>query len=66
MKNEPALTESGSPGSRTIPFDRRSAIEIAAALRERHPEIANVADDVHDFLDEMVRLGVLERERARS
>ena len=44
---------------------RRTAIEIAAALRERHPEVERVADDVHDFLDEMVRLGVLERERAR-
>jgi pyrroloquinoline-quinone synthase len=45
---------------------KRTAIAIAAALCERHPEIAHVADDVHDFLDEMVRLGVLERERARS
>ena len=42
---------------------KRTAIEIAAELRDRHPEIAHVADDVHDFLDEMVRLGVLERSR---
>jgi pyrroloquinoline-quinone synthase len=41
---------------------RRSAIGIAATLRERHPDIPHVADDVHDFLDEMVRLGALERE----
>jgi len=40
---------------------KRSAIAIAAALRERHPEVAQLADDVHDFLDEMVKLGVLER-----
>jgi pyrroloquinoline-quinone synthase len=40
---------------------KRTAIEIAASLRDRHPEIERVADDVHDFLDEMVRLGVLER-----
>jgi pyrroloquinoline-quinone synthase len=45
---------------------KRTAIEIATALRERHPEVPPIADDVHDFLDEMVRLGVLERERARS
>ena len=40
---------------------KRTAIEVAAALRERHPGIAGIADDVHDFLDEMVQLGVLER-----
>ena len=39
----------------------RTAIEIAAAVRDRHPDVAGVGDDVHDFLDEMVRLGVLER-----
>jgi len=44
---------------------KRSAIGIAATLRERHPDVPHVADDVHDFLDEMVRLGVLERERPR-
>jgi pyrroloquinoline-quinone synthase len=41
----------------------RSAIAIAAAVRDRHPAVEHVADDVHDFLDEMVRLGVLERAR---
>jgi pyrroloquinoline-quinone synthase len=45
---------------------KRTAIAIAAAVRERHPDVEHVADDVHDFLDEMVRLGVLERERTRS
>ena len=40
---------------------KRSALAIAETLHARHPEIAHVADDVHDFLDEMVRLGVLER-----
>jgi len=40
---------------------KRNAIAIAAALRERHPEVAQLADDVHDFLDEMVKLGVLQR-----
>jgi pyrroloquinoline-quinone synthase len=40
---------------------QHTAIEIAAAVRNRHPDVPRVADDVHDFLDEMVRLGVLER-----
>ena len=40
---------------------KRTAIEVADAVRERHPDAPHVADDVHDFLDEMVRLGVLER-----
>jgi pyrroloquinoline-quinone synthase len=44
---------------------KRSAIAIAAAIRDRHPEALHVTDDVHDFLDEMVRLGVLERGRAQ-
>jgi coenzyme PQQ biosynthesis protein PqqD len=42
---------------------RRTASLIAAVLHERHPEVARITDDVHDFLDEMVRLGVLERAR---
>ena len=50
----------------TLCDGKRTAIEIAAAVSARHPDIERVADDVHDFLDEMVRLGVLERERARS
>jgi pyrroloquinoline-quinone synthase len=40
---------------------KRTAIAIATEIQSRHPDIAHVADDVHDFLDEMVRLGVLER-----
>ena len=40
---------------------QRIAIEIARAVRDRHPDVERVADDVHDFLDEMVKLGVLER-----
>jgi pyrroloquinoline-quinone synthase len=40
---------------------QRTAIEISAAVRDRHPDVLHVADDVHDFLDEMIRLGVLER-----
>ncbi len=39
----------------------RNALAIVAALRERHPDAEHLGDDVHDFLDEMVRLGVLER-----
>ena len=37
----------------------RSAIAIASALRSRHPEVARLENDVHDFLGEMQRLGVL-------
>jgi hypothetical protein len=32
---------------------KRSAIAIAAAIAARHPDVPHVADDVHDFLDEM-------------
>jgi pyrroloquinoline-quinone synthase len=41
----------------------RSAAAIAAALHRRHPEVEAVESDVHDFLDQMRRLGVLERRR---
>lgn len=37
----------------------RTAEEIASLLRARHPDTPHVADDVHDFLGEMERLGVL-------
>jgi pyrroloquinoline-quinone synthase len=40
---------------------KRTALEIAAAVRGVHPDVDHVADDVHDFTDEMVRLGVLQR-----
>ncbi len=39
----------------------RSALQVAAELERRHPEEEGVADDAHDFLAEMERLGVLER-----
>ena len=37
----------------------RNALEIVGALRERHPDVDTLSDDVHDFLAEMARLGVL-------
>jgi pyrroloquinoline-quinone synthase len=39
----------------------RSAHEIAAALHARHPGVAEIRSDVHEFLDSMQRLGVVER-----
>ncbi len=38
----------------------RSAVEIARALGARHPEIEQVESDVHHFLEQMERVGVLE------
>jgi len=38
----------------------RSCEEIAAELRSRHPDASEVEADAHDFLDHMLRLGVLE------
>jgi len=38
----------------------RSAAEIAGVLRERHPEFAELASDVHEFLASMRKLGVLD------
>jgi pyrroloquinoline-quinone synthase len=40
----------------------RSAEAIAAELRRRHPEVDALESDVHEFLAEMERLGVLVRE----
>jgi pyrroloquinoline-quinone synthase len=37
----------------------RSAIEIAQALRERHPDMSGLTSDVHEFLASMRKLGVL-------
>jgi len=37
----------------------RTAEEVVAELRRRHPDAADLACDVHAFLDEMRRLGVL-------
>jgi pyrroloquinoline-quinone synthase len=59
---ERAVKLSGSAREMLALVDgKRTAIEIAAAVRGRHREVERVAGDVHDFLDEMVRLGVLER-----
>ena len=41
----------------------RSAEAIAAELCQRHPEAPQIADDVHRFLGEMRRLGVIEQRR---
>ena len=38
----------------------RSAEAIAAELRRRHPEVPEIEAEVHRFLEEMQRLGVLE------
>jgi pyrroloquinoline-quinone synthase len=43
----------------------RSASAVARELSARHPDTAGIQDDVHDFLDEMRRLGVLECAPAR-
>ena len=39
----------------------RSSQAVAGALRARHVEAEGIEADVHDFLDEMQRIGVLER-----
>lgn len=57
----------GGSGREILAFcdGRRSALGIVAAMRERHPEAGDLADDVHDFLDAMVEVGVLERGTSR-
>jgi pyrroloquinoline-quinone synthase len=40
---------------------RRSALEIAEAMRARHPEAPSAWDDAHAFLDSMLREGALAR-----
>jgi pyrroloquinoline-quinone synthase len=37
----------------------RSAAEIADVLRKRHPDVSDLASDVHEFLASMRKLGVL-------
>ena len=37
----------------------RSAAEIADVLRKRHPDVSELASDVHEFLASMRKLGVL-------
>ena len=39
---------------------KRTARDIADALRERHPDVPALENDVHQFLAEMRRLGALE------
>jgi len=39
----------------------RSAVALAAELRARHPEVERLEADVHEFLEQMKTLGVLER-----
>jgi len=38
---------------------QRTGSEVADAMRARHSDAANVAEDVHDFLEEMARAGAL-------
>ena len=42
---------------------QRSALDVADEMTRRHPDAAAVVTDVHAFLDEMHRLGVVELER---
>ncbi len=44
----------------------RTAASIATTLRERHPDVTGLVHDVHHFLEEMTRLGVLEAADARA
>ena len=39
---------------------KRNADAIVQKLRSRHPEVSTIEADVHDFLNEMEKLGVLE------
>jgi pyrroloquinoline-quinone synthase len=41
----------------------RSAVEIASELHRRHENVEHIESDVHEFLEQMTRLGVLERTR---
>jgi pyrroloquinoline-quinone synthase len=41
----------------------RRAIAIATLLRSRHPEVAQLESDVHEFLEQMKKLGVVEHLR---
>jgi coenzyme PQQ biosynthesis protein PqqD len=40
--------------------DERSVEAAVAVLAERHPEVEHVEDDVHEFVGQMERLGVLQ------
>jgi pyrroloquinoline-quinone synthase len=39
----------------------RTALDVVDVLRARHPDTPHLGDDVHDFVGEMVKLGVLAR-----
>jgi pyrroloquinoline-quinone synthase len=56
------LTGSG-PEILALCDGRRSAAEIAEAMRARHPEAPSAWDDAHDFLEAMLRQGALEAAR---
>ena len=36
-------------------------VAIASSMRERHPDVAGIESDVHEYLSEMRTLGVLQR-----
>ena len=40
--------------------DERSLEGVLATLAERHPEVEHLEEDVHDFVEQMERLGVLQ------
>jgi coenzyme PQQ biosynthesis protein PqqD len=40
--------------------DERSVEAAVAVLAERHPEVEHLEDDVHEFVGQMERLGVLQ------
>jgi len=59
---ERAVRLSGSgPEILSLCDGEHTAIEIVDTMRRRHPDAPTLPADVHDFLDEMTRLGVLER-----
>jgi len=41
----------------------RTAVALAGELRRRHPQVELLESDVHQFLEQMTKLGVLERPR---
>jgi len=64
---ERAVRLNGSGGEILALCDgKRSAREIADALRKRHPDVQNIENDVHHFLAEMRRLGALEHNDRRT
>ena len=45
---------------------KRSAVQIAEAMKRTHAGEARIADDVHDFLEQMGRLGVVRFDPPRA